>query len=71
MKNWNIPVQRLEEQNQNNLTAEELKEKQQKAEERRQTILEEKCRVARQAQKMFNKSDEQNGEGEEKENQAS
>ncbi|GFS37272.1 hypothetical protein NPIL_537051, partial [Nephila pilipes] len=64
---------RLEEQNQNNLTAEELKEKQQKAEERRQTILEEKCRIARQAQKMFNKNGEslQNGDGEEKENQAS
>ncbi|GFR03073.1 hypothetical protein TNCT_191501 [Trichonephila clavata] len=64
---------RLEEQNQNNLTAEELKEKQQKAEERRQNILEEKCRIARQAQKMFNKNDEsvQNGDGEEKENEAS
>ncbi|CAL1297182.1 unnamed protein product, partial [Larinioides sclopetarius] len=59
---------RLEEHNPNsNLTAEELKEKQQKAEERRQIILEEKCRIARQAQKMFNKGEEN---GEEKENLA-
>ncbi|GFY33345.1 hypothetical protein TNCV_1897971 [Trichonephila clavipes] len=68
-----IQAKTLEEQNQNNLTAEELKVKQQKAEERRQNILEEKCRIARQAQKMFSKNDEslQNEDGEEKENKAS
>ncbi|XP_054724319.1 uncharacterized protein LOC129234351 [Uloborus diversus] len=61
-------LQRLEEQNQNNITVEELKEKQQKAEERRLTILEEKCRIARQAQKVFNKNGEAQQNGHAKEN---
>ncbi|XP_015917184.1 uncharacterized protein [Parasteatoda tepidariorum] len=65
-------LQRLEEQNQNNLTVEEIKEKQQKAEERRISILEEKSRIARQAQKMYTKNGEKvDHNEEEKENQAS
>ncbi|XP_035207350.1 uncharacterized protein LOC118182148 [Stegodyphus dumicola] len=59
-------LQRLEEQS--NLTAEEIKEKQKKAEERRLMILEEKCRIARESQKVFNKNGENAQNGENKQN---
>ncbi|RWS21048.1 hypothetical protein B4U80_08075, partial [Leptotrombidium deliense] len=51
----NIPrrLQRLEEQTQNMLTVQDIEEKQQKAEERRQGILEERVNKSRSFQQKF------------------